>query len=343
MWNSLRKQWIERPTPAQPCLTISEDSELDMTVRIVKSVERCIKQLEKDIKKYIESIEQLDTADQTLTKNLTSYSLVHANDDFKKLVADYHVATAETCLRSLLNVIIIFLTKAGKTVQEVVEGYTKTFTEPITALYDSFSRIKASLNKREDLVSIWKKAHANLIKYEAKPDKTAEQCAKLEKQRRVEEEAANELKIFHASLLDELQMFVKERQEYLEPCVNAFLTIQLIYYTQTTEQLNKLISVADGTESMEQFSKLKPVASGLESMEQFNKLLPVSSGLESMEQFNKLISVADSGESMEQFNKLISVADNLESPTSLANSMKEYEQRINDQLDRIKSLAIVKK
>jgi hypothetical protein len=147
-----------------------------------------------------------------------------------------------------LNTTIVLI-KIGKTTQDTIESCYKTFIEPITALYDNFARIKVALNRREDFVSNWKAAYASLKKYQEKKEKTSDHCVKLEKQRKAEEIASKELKMCHTKLLNDMLMFLKERIDYLKPSVNAFITIQLLYYSQSTELFTKLMPVTKSLES----------------------------------------------------------------------------------------------
>lgn len=56
----------------------------------------------KEMKKYLNSIQNLDFVDQNLTENLSSCSLVHTNDEFRKIVENYHSVTTQVkCLNFL--------------------------------------------------------------------------------------------------------------------------------------------------------------------------------------------------------------------------------------------------
>lgn len=59
------------------------------------SVEGTVRQMTKEMKKYLDTIMQLDTADQRLTTNLSSCGLVHINDEFRRIVEDYHSVTTQ--------------------------------------------------------------------------------------------------------------------------------------------------------------------------------------------------------------------------------------------------------
>lgn len=49
----------------------------------------------KEMKRYLEAIEQLDKGDQRLTMNLSSCGLVHIHDEFRRIVEDYHSVTTQ--------------------------------------------------------------------------------------------------------------------------------------------------------------------------------------------------------------------------------------------------------
>ena len=52
----------------------------------------------KEMKKYLNTLEHLDTADQRLTTNLSSCGLVHINDEFRKIVENYHSVTTQVTI-----------------------------------------------------------------------------------------------------------------------------------------------------------------------------------------------------------------------------------------------------
>lgn len=62
------------------------------------SIEDTIRKLTKEMKKYIEAVINLDRADQRLTLNLTTCDLAHLNDEFRKVVENYHSVTTQVNL-----------------------------------------------------------------------------------------------------------------------------------------------------------------------------------------------------------------------------------------------------
>lgn len=47
------------------------------------------------MKKYLNTLINLDIMDQRLTTNLSVCSLVHINDEFRRIVEDYHSVTTQ--------------------------------------------------------------------------------------------------------------------------------------------------------------------------------------------------------------------------------------------------------
>ncbi|XP_043524905.1 bridging integrator 3-like isoform X2 [Frieseomelitta varia] len=185
------------------------------------------------MKKYIEAITNLDRADQRLTLNLTTCGLAHLNDEFRKVVENYHSVT----------------TQIGKTVQEMAVLCQKTFIEPLKKLRDEFVLIAAAIAKREELLTIWKYSYNRVKKLQEKKDRTASHIAKLERERRAEETAAKDLKTVHAQLLVELPMFLDKRLEYIKPSVQALIMIQLDYYGSTTHLFTHLMPMPNASGS----------------------------------------------------------------------------------------------
>ncbi|OAD55673.1 Bridging integrator 3 like protein, partial [Eufriesea mexicana] len=232
--NPLKKNHLtQRPTPAPPLLSQSEDRNLDIAVQRLIYVEDTIRKLTKEMKRYIEAVVSLDRADQRLTLNLTSCGLAHFNDDFRTVVENYHSVT----------------TQIGKTVQEMATLCQKTFIEPLKKLRDEFILIAAAIAKREELVTTWKNSYNRVKKLKEKKDRTANHIVKLERECRAEEAAAKELKTVHSQLLIELPMFLDKRLEYIKPSVHALIMIQLDYYGSAMHLFTHFMSVPNSSES----------------------------------------------------------------------------------------------
>lgn len=177
------------------------------------------------MKRYIAAVTNLNHTDQRLTENLTNCGLAHLSDEFRQVVEEYHSVT----------------TQVDKTVQEMEVLCRKTFIEPLKKLRDEFALIAAAIAKREELVATWKASYNRVKKLQDKKDRTASHIAKLERERRVEEAAAKELKTVHAQLLVELPMFLDKRLEYINPSIHALIMIQLDYYGSTTQLFTHLM------------------------------------------------------------------------------------------------------
>lgn len=75
-----------------------------VTFLLFYSVENTIRRLIKEMKRYIETINGLDKADQRLTYNLSNCQLVHVNEDFRKTVENYHSVTTEVKFKSKTDI-----------------------------------------------------------------------------------------------------------------------------------------------------------------------------------------------------------------------------------------------
>ncbi|XP_017787995.1 PREDICTED: bridging integrator 3 homolog [Habropoda laboriosa] len=235
-WNPLKKNHlIQKPTPAQPLLSHTEDRVLDEAVQGLIYVEDTIRKLTKEMKKYIEAVVNLAKADKKLTTNLTTCGLVHISDEFRTVVEDYHSVTVQVV----------------ETMQNMTALYQKTFIEPLKKLRDIFTLIAEAIIKREDLVTTWKSCHKSVKKLQEKKDRTASHIAKLERERRTEEAAAKDLKTVHAQLLADLPMFFDKRLEYIKPSIHALIMIQLEYYGSAMHLFRQLLrdSNASGSPS----------------------------------------------------------------------------------------------
>ncbi|XP_025152686.1 bridging integrator 3 homolog isoform X3 [Harpegnathos saltator] len=210
--NPLKRNYLtQRPTSAAPLLSHTEEKELDLVVQRLIYIENAIRKLTKEMKKYIAALVNLDKADQRLSINLTSCGLVQNNSEYRQIVEEYFSVAAQT------------------------------FIEPLKKLRNEFVTIAAAITKREDLVATWKYSYNRVKKLQEKKDRTASHIAKLEKERRIEETAAKDLKTIHTQLLTELPVFLERRVEYINPCIHAVIMIQLNYYGCVTQLYTQLM------------------------------------------------------------------------------------------------------
>ncbi|XP_011148157.1 bridging integrator 3 homolog isoform X2 [Harpegnathos saltator] len=225
-WNPLKRNYLtQRPTSAAPLLSHTEEKELDLVVQRLIYIENAIRKLTKEMKKYIAALVNLDKADQRLSINLTSCGLVQNNSEYRQIVEEYFSVAAQV----------------GKKIQDVTNLCHKTFIEPLKKLRNEFVTIAAAITKREDLVATWKYSYNRVKKLQEKKDRTASHIAKLEKERRIEETAAKDLKTIHTQLLTELPVFLERRVEYINPCIHAVIMIQLNYYGCVTQLYTQLM------------------------------------------------------------------------------------------------------
>lgn len=168
-----------------------------------------------------------------MSTNLSNCGLVHVNDEFRRIVEEYHSVTTEV----------------GKTIQNMTLLLQKTFVEPLKKLRDEFALVADALTKREELVNVWRYSHNRVQKLQEKKDRTANHIAKLEREKRAEEAAGKELKAIHSRLLLELPWFLDKRLEYLKPSLHALIMVQLDYYGNTTKLFTQLMPVNRSTSS----------------------------------------------------------------------------------------------
>lgn len=62
------------------------------------SVEEIIRRLMKKVKEYLDAVAKLDRTDQHLTSTLSTCNLVHTNDDFRRIVEEYHSVTTQVLI-----------------------------------------------------------------------------------------------------------------------------------------------------------------------------------------------------------------------------------------------------
>lgn len=59
------------------------------------SVEELTRRLQKDMKKYLDSVASVTKSEQKITADLSGSALCHQNAELRKLVEDYHSVTSQ--------------------------------------------------------------------------------------------------------------------------------------------------------------------------------------------------------------------------------------------------------
>lgn len=144
-------------------------------------------------------------------------------------------------------------------IQNAESLYQTTFIEPLKAFREFFAQAEESLKKREELVEKWKALHIQVQNLQGKKYKLASHTVKLELDSRSEEISAQELKAYHAELIQLLDSVIKNRLQGIRPCVHALIMNQLDYYGNITSSRHAFGQTTTHNEEK------KPTASQLES------------------------------------------------------------------------------
>lgn len=116
----------------------------------------------------------------------------------------------------------------------------RTFLEPLKKYGGVFNSVDSAFQRREQLVQEWRNLAAKVRKLEER-ERTANNVAKLEREKKSLDMAAKELVTCHAFLLSELTQFLEKRISYFQPTFQALLRSQLEYYGNITRLFTHLV------------------------------------------------------------------------------------------------------
>ncbi|PNF34041.1 Bridging integrator 3-like protein, partial [Cryptotermes secundus] len=230
--NPLRRNYLTtKPSPAPHVLKKTDERSLEIIFHRLQNVEELTRRLQKDMKKYLDSVASVTKSEQKITADLSGSALCHQNAELRKLVEDYHSVTSQLC----------------NSARDLSSVNQRTFMEPLKKYGGTFSGVESAFQRREQLSQEWRNLAAKVRKLEER-ERTASNVVKLEREKRSLDVAGKELAACHAFLLSELTQFLEKRTDYFRPTLQALLRSQLDYYGSTTRLFTHLIPATSANE-----------------------------------------------------------------------------------------------
>ncbi|PSN36333.1 Bridging integrator 3 [Blattella germanica] len=224
-WNPLKKNHLTtRPSPVPQVLDKTEERNLEIIFQKLQNLEETTKRLQKDMKKYLDSVSNVAKTEQKITSNLSTSALSHQNEEFRKLTEDYHSVTSQL----------------SSSARELSTVNQQTFQEPLKKFAGIFSNIDSAFHRREQLVQEWRNLAGKVRKLKER-ERTASNVLKLEREEKALNLAANELLTYHTYLLTELTQLFEKRSDFFRPTLQALIRSQLEYYGNTTRLFTHLV------------------------------------------------------------------------------------------------------
>ncbi|KAJ1525175.1 hypothetical protein ONE63_010008 [Megalurothrips usitatus] len=245
-WNPLKKSFLTtRPSLAYPAVTKDDELQLDELFRNLQSVEDCNRRLQKEMKRYLESVSNAEKAELKMTSDLSSSSLCYENAELRTLVEEYHSVTAQK----------------SEGASELIRVSQRTFLEPLKKFGGEFAGVAATLHAHEQLVQDWKNISARVKKMEERGDRMANTIVKLEKERHNLAAAAEAISASQKKIMEELPIFFNKRIDYIQPTLQAMVRAQLDYHGNTTRCFTILVPSGPGAANTKNGKLVEPECS----------------------------------------------------------------------------------
>lgn len=228
-WNPLKKNHLSTKLSFTPSVVDrAEDQQLEALYFKLHHVEETSRRLQKDMKKYVEYLNNVCKAEQKITSDLSSSQICVQDDTLRRLVEEYHSAAA----------------KETEYVAEFAETSQKCFQEPLKKFVSIFATIETAFQHREHLVQEWRNLSAKVKKLEEK-DRTGSNIVKLEKERKALAAVSDALISNHSALLSDVKYFLDKRPEFFRPILEALMRSQLEYHGNLTTMFTLLSKMSN--------------------------------------------------------------------------------------------------
>ncbi|XP_067000542.2 bridging integrator 3 [Anabrus simplex] len=226
-WNPLKKNHLTtKLTFASPVIDRNVDQQLEVIYHRLQYLEETTRKLQKNMKKYLDHLSNACKAEQKITTDLSSSQLCYQNEEFRKIVENYHTIAA----------------KGNENVKEVSLVCQQAFQDPLKKYGSFFSGIDMVFHRREQLVQEWRNISGKVRKMEER-ERTASNLVKLDRERKALEVVSQELISYHNSLISELNQFLSKRVDYFDPIFLILVRSLVDYYGDMTRLFTHLITL----------------------------------------------------------------------------------------------------
>lgn len=235
--------WTFKSTLRSNVVPHTVQMDFEKEVKKINQFEEVNKKLHKELKRYMDSIDNVYKSELKLVNNLSNLT--------SKLEKKVEVPESED-ERACMDLIKDFNVKLnqwktaldnenGKTTENLKQTCQIRVAEPLKNLNDVFPNVHAAIKTRDKSYNELMKQHAKLEKMQEK-ERTGPNLVKLAQIRHEFNQMKDTFQKENASLMQELPKLYNSRIDYIYPCVQELVQAQMDYLQNQSKMYSKLLS-----------------------------------------------------------------------------------------------------
>jgi len=220
-WNPFTKN---ASTTRRSVFTKSLDRDVEREQRKLESLEETTKKLQKDLKRCNDSTHEFAQANLKISTNLKNSPLYAQDNDFSRNVDHCYQAAKELETAS----------------QSVVAVATKTAVEPTKKIATVFPAANAEVKRRREKSEEVEKLQLKVDKLREK-ERTGPNIIKLDTAERQLDQVKRDFDQTNDALMKDLAEFDHRKTDYFQPCVEALLCAEALFFKDATAACEKAL------------------------------------------------------------------------------------------------------
>lgn len=213
--------------------------DFDKEEKKIQQLEQTNKKFYKDVKCYVEKIDELNKSESKMINNLsslastTAQSLNESNTNLKNEEVEF---LAKLKLwKDLLN-------KHNSSCEGLKSSCQSQVIEPMKKLNSLFPQVYEAIKRRQNAFNELCKQQSKLDKALEK-ERTGVQIVKIEQLKQLVATSKQQFQREHSILMEELPKLYNSRVDYIRPCVGALLESQAKFYDSYSTFYDSILSL----------------------------------------------------------------------------------------------------
>lgn len=240
--------------------------DFDKEEKKIQQLEQTNKKFYKDVKCYVEKIEELNKSETKMINNLsgmtstaTIQSLTESNSNFNNDEVEF---------LAKLKVWKDLLIEHNSTCDNLKASCQTQVIDPMKKLNSLFPQVYEAIKRRQHAFNELCKQQSKLEKALEK-ERTGVQIVKNEQLKQLVTNAKQQFQREHSLLMEELPKLYNSRVDYIRPCVSALLESQAKFYDSYSSFYDSILNL-NNQEMMNQFTTQDSEASQSISVEKID-------------------------------------------------------------------------
>ena len=222
--------------------------DFDKEEKKIQQLELINKKFYKDVKGYVEKIDELNKSETKMISNLSSLTNTSAASGIIELNA--HVQAEELEFLSKLKLWKDLLNDHNASCDNLKQSCQTQVIEPMKKLNSLFPQVYEAIKRRQCAFNELCKQQGKLDKALEK-ERTGVQMVRIEQLKQLVLDAKQQFQREHLLLMEELPKLYNSRVDYIRPCVSALLESQAKFYESYSSFYDSILNLNETEKSVQ--------------------------------------------------------------------------------------------